>query len=110
MITYVFAAMALQMVAAPNDKPPVEPEAPEATADTGEMSMRFTTDGKEDLEIDKHNAWPLISKRYTDTGSRITSRKVCKTAGEWEDQRNDNSDLMRTKRGAAGGPQPGNSG
>lgn len=74
-----------------------------------EMQTKVTSDGREDLEIDRQNAGELICKRFTDTGSRIASKKVCKTAGEWEDQRLDNADVMRTKRGAAGGPTPNGS-
>ncbi len=70
------------------------------------LQTKVTSDGKADLEIDQQNAGEMVCKRFTDTGSRISSRKVCKTVAEWEDQRIDNADLMRTKRGAAGGPQP----
>lgn len=104
----LLAAIALQ--AAPVTG---EPEAADATTEAPakvDMPTRVTTDGKEDLEVDKQNAGALVCKRFVDTGSRISNRKVCKTAAEWEDLRLENADMMRTKRGAAGGPQPGNGG
>lgn len=58
-----------------------------------------------DSESDK-----MICKRFRETGSRLTNKKVCKTEKEWEEQRAENAAAMRQKRGAAGGPQPGNGG
>lgn len=103
-----FLSIALLSAAQPAEVPAEEAAAETAaeTAKTANGDLRVTSDGKEDLAIDKQNAGKMICKRFTDTGSRISSRKVCKTEAEWEDQRLDNADLMRTKRGAAGGPQP----
>jgi hypothetical protein len=44
----------------------------------------------------------MVCRRQKETGSRLSSR-VCKTAGEWEQERLDNQDAMRN---ATKSPQP----
>lgn len=63
-----------------------------------------------DVPVDKQDAGEMICKRYKVLGSRLSNRKVCKTAEEWRDAREENAAVLREQRGAAGGPQPGNSG
>lgn len=44
----------------------------------------------------------MVCKREKETGSRL-SKRVCKTAGEWEQERLDNQEAMRN---ATKSPQP----
>lgn len=61
-----------------------------------------------DLPPAKQDEGEMICKRFTELGSRLTNKKVCKTRKEWEESRSQNSEVIRQQRGAAGGPQPGN--
>jgi hypothetical protein len=51
-----------------------------------------------------------ICKSFLNTGSRLSRTKICKTAAEWAEDRDENAKLLREKRGGQGGPQLGNDG
>ncbi|MEY5008287.1 MAG: hypothetical protein RL764_1603 [Pseudomonadota bacterium] len=65
---------------------------------------------KGDIAPATQDAGEMICRRYKELGSRLTSKKVCKTAKEWDDARKENAEVVRQQRGAVGGPQPGNGG
>lgn len=63
-----------------------------------------------DLPVDKQDEGKVTCRRFYETGSRVTNKKVCKTAKEWEEDRIRNGEVIRDQRGGRGGPQMGNEG
>jgi hypothetical protein len=51
-----------------------------------------------------------ICKSFLDTGSRLNKTRICKTAAEWTEDRDENTKVLREKRGNQGAPQLGNGG
>ncbi|MFN4113920.1 MAG: hypothetical protein ACK4GD_08265 [Sphingomonadaceae bacterium] len=82
--------------------------APVGTPVAGQIEVE--TNGRRDLPINAQDKGELVCRVFTETGSRVSKKRLCKTLAEWEDDRQENAAVMRQKRGAAGGPQPGNEG
>ena len=62
---------------------------PTPTAATGNAS-----DDAKDIDAD-----PVVCERFTELGSRLRSKKVCKRRSEWaEDRRNDRDNIERSQR------------
>jgi hypothetical protein len=51
-----------------------------------------------------------VCKTFLNTGSRLSTTKICKTEAEWAEDRGENAKALREKRGSQGGPQLGNDG
>ncbi|MFN4136129.1 MAG: hypothetical protein ACK4G2_10795 [Novosphingobium sp.] len=77
---------------------------------TSSGALSATPPEARDLPPAKQDEGEMICKYFKVTGSRLSTRRVCKTQKEWDDERVANGEIIRQQRGAAGGPQPGNSG
>lgn len=77
---------------------------------TAPVQIAAADSARGDIPAAKQDEGAMICRRYHEIGSRLTAKRVCKTKKEWEDARAENAEVVRQKRGAMGGPQPGNGG
>ena len=87
----LFSGILLALATVPLAGGAIAPSVPQVAT---KATAGNASDAAKDIDAD-----PVVCERFTELGSRLRSKKVCKRRSEWaEDRRNDRDNIERSQR------------